>query len=70
VVVSLIDGDQRTTGIVIGADPAHDLALVQASRPLNGYQFATSDKIELCQQLRDARRGVWITTVERTAVSN
>ncbi|MCU1657978.1 MAG: Trypsin-like peptidase protein [Pseudonocardiales bacterium] len=44
VVVSLIDGAQRTTGTVIGSDPAHDLALVQANRPLTGFhfRFATS----------------------------
>ncbi len=39
-VVSLIDGDQRTTGTVIGADPSRDLALVQAARPLTGYHFS------------------------------
>jgi len=38
-VVSLINGSQRTTGTVIGADPAHDLALVRADQPLTGYQF-------------------------------
>jgi serine protease Do len=37
--VSLIDGQQRTTGMVIGADPSHDLALVRADRPLAGYHF-------------------------------
>jgi serine protease Do len=40
VVVSLIDGTQRTTGTVIGSDPIHDLALIQASHPLTGYRFA------------------------------
>jgi S1-C subfamily serine protease len=39
VVVSLIDGTQRTTGTVIGSDPAQDLALVRASRPLTGFHF-------------------------------
>jgi serine protease Do len=39
VVVSLVAGKQRTTGTVIGSDPAHDLALVQANRPLSGYHF-------------------------------
>lgn len=39
VVVSLVDGDQHTTGRVIGSDPAHDLALVQADQPLTGYHF-------------------------------
>jgi hypothetical protein len=39
VVVSLIAGAQRTTGTVIGSDPVHDVALVQASRPLTGYRF-------------------------------
>ncbi|MGI8416505.1 MAG: S1C family serine protease [Nakamurella sp.] len=38
-VVSLIDGDQRTTGTVIGSDPSRDLALVRADQPLSGYQF-------------------------------
>lgn len=44
VVVSLIAGSQRATGTVVGADPAHDLALVRSSRPLTGYhfQFATT----------------------------
>lgn len=40
VVVSLIDGTQRTTGTVIGADPSHDLALVRANRPLVGHHFS------------------------------
>jgi serine protease Do len=39
VVVSLIVGDQRTTGTVVGADPARDLALVKANRPISGYHF-------------------------------
>jgi serine protease Do len=39
VVVSLIAGDQRTTGTVIGADPSRDLALVQATEPIRGYHF-------------------------------
>lgn len=39
VVVSLIDGTQRTTGTVIGSDPVHDLALVRAATPITGYQF-------------------------------
>jgi serine protease Do len=39
VVISLIDGNQRTTGRVIGADPVHDLALVQADEPITGYHF-------------------------------
>ncbi|MDQ6657752.1 MAG: S1C family serine protease [Actinomycetota bacterium] len=38
-VVSLIAGNQRTTGTVIGSDPSHDLALVRADQPLSGYQF-------------------------------
>jgi hypothetical protein len=38
-VVSLIDGDQRTTGRVIGVDPQRDLALVESSTPLAGYHF-------------------------------
>ena len=38
-VISLIDGDQRTTGTVIGLDPARDLALVRADRPISGYHF-------------------------------
>ncbi len=38
-VVSLIAGDQHTTGTVIGSDPARDLALVRADQPLTGYQF-------------------------------
>jgi serine protease Do len=42
VVVSLIDGDQRTTGTVIGSDPSHDLALVRANRPIAGYHFRFS----------------------------
>ena len=48
VVVSLIDGTQRTTGTVIGTDPAHDLALIQANQPLHGYHFrfaATTPRI-------------------------
>ncbi len=39
VVVSLVDGDQHTTGTVIGHDAQHDLALVRAADPLTGYQF-------------------------------
>lgn len=39
VVVSLIDGDQRTTGTVVGIDRTRDLALVRAARPLVGYHF-------------------------------
>ena len=39
VVVSLIDGNQRTTGTVIGFDRTRDLALVRADRPLSGYRF-------------------------------
>jgi S1-C subfamily serine protease len=39
VVVSLIAGDQRTTGTVIGADASRDLALVQATEPIRGYHF-------------------------------
>ena len=39
VVVSLIDGTQRTTGTVIGSDPVHDLALVRAATPITGRQF-------------------------------
>lgn len=35
-VVSLINGDHRTTGTVIGSDPVHDLALVRADEPLSG----------------------------------
>ncbi len=35
-VISLIVGQQRAIGTVIGADPAHDLALVRADRPLTG----------------------------------
>lgn len=42
VVVSLIAGDQRTTGTVIGSDPTHDLALVRANRPITGYHFRFS----------------------------
>lgn len=38
-VISLIAGDQRTTGTVIGSDPARDLALVRANRPLAGHHF-------------------------------
>lgn len=39
-VISLIAGGQRTTGTVIGSDPATDLALVRATRPLAGHHFA------------------------------
>lgn len=39
VVVSLGDQGQDATGRVIGTDPVHDLALVQASEPLIGYHF-------------------------------
>lgn len=39
IVVGLTDQGQRTTGRVIGADPVHDLALVQTARPLRGYHF-------------------------------
>ena len=42
VVVSLIDGEQRTTGTVIGVDTEHDLALVRASTPLIGHHFRFS----------------------------
>lgn len=38
-VVSLVTGSGRTTGVVIGSDPVHDLALVRADAPLAGYQF-------------------------------
>lgn len=39
VVVSLVDGDQRTTGTVIGSDPVRDLALIRAATPLTGHHF-------------------------------
>lgn len=39
VVISLIDGAQRTTGRVIGSDPTHDVALVRADQPIAGYHF-------------------------------
>lgn len=39
VVVGLTDEGQRTTGQVIGSDPAHDLALVRTAHPLTGYHF-------------------------------
>lgn len=42
-VISLIAGGQRTTGTVIGSDPASDLALVRASRPLAGHHFALAN---------------------------
>ncbi len=45
VVVSLIVGDQRTTGTVIGSDPAQDLALVQADQPITGYHFTFSSTL-------------------------
>jgi serine protease Do len=38
-VISLVAGNQHTTGVVIGSDPTHDLALVRAARPLTGYRF-------------------------------
>lgn len=38
-VISLIAGDQRTTGTVIGSDPDADIALVRANRPFNGHHF-------------------------------
>lgn len=38
-VISLLDGNQRTTGTVIGSDPSQDLALVRADTPLTGYHF-------------------------------
>jgi S1-C subfamily serine protease len=38
-VVSLIVGNQRTTGTVIGTDQSADIALVRADRPLAGYHF-------------------------------
>jgi serine protease Do len=38
-VISLVAGNQHTTGVVIGSDPTHDLALVRAERPLTGYRF-------------------------------
>lgn len=37
--ISLIAGDQRASGTVIGADQANDLALVRADRPLGGHHF-------------------------------
>ncbi len=37
--ISLIDGTQRTTGTVIGADPSQDLALIRADAPLTGFHF-------------------------------
>jgi serine protease Do len=43
-VVSLIDGDQRTTGTVIGNDPGTDLALVRANRPLAGFHFQLASR--------------------------
>jgi|BarGraNGADG00212_1021973.scaffolds.fasta_scaffold19931_2 serine protease Do len=39
-VISLVVDGQRTVGTVIGSDAGQDLALVRASRPLAGYQFA------------------------------
>lgn len=42
--ISLEVGDQRTTGVVIGSDPARDLALVQTARPLAGHQFTLADE--------------------------
>ena len=42
VVVSLMDGDQRTTGSVIGIDPRRDFALVRPQQPLHGYHFQLS----------------------------
>ena len=38
-VISLVAGNQRTTGTVIGFDPTTDLALVRANRPLTGHHF-------------------------------
>jgi serine protease Do len=38
-VISLIDGNQRATGTVIGSDPSQDLALIRSDTPLIGYHF-------------------------------
>ncbi len=38
--ISLIVGDQRATGTVIGTDATRDLALVRSDRPLTGHHFA------------------------------
>jgi len=42
-VISLIDGDQRTTGTVIGSDPSQDLALIRADTPLTGFHFTLAN---------------------------
>lgn len=39
VVISLVAGQQRTTGTVVGTDPSRDLALIRTSRPLIGHTF-------------------------------
>ncbi len=39
VVVSLVDGQTRTTGQVIGYDSTTDLALVRSDQPIPGYHF-------------------------------
>ncbi|GAB3347453.1 hypothetical protein GCM10027300_08500 [Modestobacter lapidis] len=43
-VISLAVGEQRTTGVVIGSDPARDLALVQTERPLTGHLFTLATR--------------------------
>ena len=40
--ISLVIGDQRTSGTVIGTDANRDLALVQAAKPLTGHVFTLS----------------------------
>jgi S1-C subfamily serine protease len=42
--ISLVIGDQRTSGKVIGTDANRDLALVQAAKPLTGHLFTLSSK--------------------------
>lgn len=45
VVISLRDGDQRTTGVIVGVDQGRDLALVRVERPLLGYHFQLGSRL-------------------------
>jgi hypothetical protein len=45
VVISLRDGAQRATGVIVGFDQSRDLALVRADRALSGYNFKLSARL-------------------------
>lgn len=42
--ISLVIGNQRTSGTVIGTDAKRDLALVRAEKPLTGHVFTLSNQ--------------------------